>query len=55
LKKSSAEFDVGIENGVGMEREPEVVDRITGTQRGQEIRVGEKGRMFCGLARRQEY
>jgi hypothetical protein len=37
------------------ERELEAVDRITGIQRGQEIRAGEKGRVFCGLARRQEH
>ena len=36
LKKSSVEFDVGIENGVAIERESalEAVDRISGIQRG---------------------
>jgi hypothetical protein len=35
LKKSSAEFDVGIENGAAIERERalEAVDRISGIQR----------------------
>ena len=35
LKKSSAEFGVGIENGAARERELEAVDRFTGIQRGQ--------------------
>ena len=59
LKKSSAEFDVGIENGAAIEREREraleAVDRISGIQRGQEITAREKGRVFCRLARRQEH
>ena len=62
LKKSSAEFDVGIENGAARARERareretlEAVDRISGIQRGQEITAREKGRVFCRLARRQEH
>jgi hypothetical protein len=57
LKKSSAEFDVGIENGAAIERERELeaVDRISGIQRGQEITAREKRRVFCRLARRQEH
>jgi hypothetical protein len=43
LKKSSAEFGVGIENGA--ERESlKAVDRITGNQRGQEITAREEGK-----------
>jgi hypothetical protein len=49
LKKSSVEFDVGIENGAA------IVDRISGIQRGQEITAREKRRVFCRLARRQEH
>ena len=33
----------------------EVVDRISGIQRGQEITAREKRRVFCRLARRQEH
>jgi hypothetical protein len=55
LKKSSAEFGVGIENGAARERELEAVDRITGIQRGQEITARERGRVFYRLARRQEH
>jgi hypothetical protein len=55
LKKSSAEFGVGIENGAARERKLEAVDRITGIQRDQEITAREKGRVFCRLARRQEH
>jgi hypothetical protein len=52
LKKPSAEFDVGIENGAAIERESalEAVDRISGIQRGQEITAREKRRVFCRLA-----
>ena len=57
LKKSSVEFDVGIENGAAIERENalKAVDRISGIQRGQEITAREKRRVFCRLARRQEH
>ena len=57
LKKSSVEFDVGIENGAAIERESarKAVDRISGIQRGQEITAREKRRVFCRLARRQEH
>jgi hypothetical protein len=57
LKKFSAEFDVGIENGAAIERERalEAVDRISGIQRGQEITATEKRRVFCRLARWQEH
>ena len=49
LKKTLAEFGVGIENGAARERERELeaVDRITGIQRGQEITARERGRVFC--------
>ena len=53
--KSSVEFDVSIENGAAIEREPEAGDRITGIQRSQEVTAREKGRMLCRLARRQEH
>jgi hypothetical protein len=57
LKKSSVEFDVGIENGAAIERENalKAVDRISGIQRDQEITAREKRRVFCRLARRQEH
>jgi hypothetical protein len=62
LKKSSAEFGVGIENRAAREqrerereRELEGGDKITGIQRGREITAREKGRVFGRLARRQEH
>ena len=57
LKKSSVEFDVGIENGAAIERESalKAVDRISGIQRGHKITAREKRRVFYRLARPQEY
>ena len=37
------------------ERELETVDKIIGIQRGQEITVREKGRVFGRVVRRQEH
>jgi hypothetical protein len=57
LKKSSVEFNVGIENKAAIKRESalEAVNRISGIQRGQEITAREKRRVFYRLARRQEH